>query len=103
MSIADRLDVGVQREQICERIVRTRASRNARRARAPTGLESASTVKFGARRAGAVALAVDTAVSAVVVMKEDLLERRLPTGERRDGLARERRDQRSDAARDLEP
>jgi len=83
-------------------MVRIRASRNDRRARASAGLERTPAVGSGAVGSGAVALAAGTAVGAVVVVQEDLLERRLATRQRFNRVLGERGDQRPDAPGDLE-
>src|ERR1039458_297839 len=83
-------------------IVRTRASRNARRARARAGIRGTLARDRGARGAETAPL-VGTPVGAGVGVQEDLLERRLATRQGRDWMLGERGDQRTNAARDVKP
>ncbi len=114
VAVADRLDVGVDREQVA----RTRSCGLARpgmpagpaRARAwdPCGQSAGARAARRARRPEAgrplrQPLGQSDRSRAVVVVQEDLLERRLAARQRRDRMLGERGDQRADAARDLEP
>src|ERR1017187_8618949 len=84
-------------------IVRTRASRNARRVRARAGVRVRWLLARCACCTGTVPLVADMGLRAVVVVQEDLLERGLAARERGDRMPRQRGDQRADAPGDLEP
>src|SRR5689334_19987457 len=87
-------------------IVRIRASRNVRRTSAIAGprCPRGRPVYAPPARSAAARLAVDIpAVGAVVVMKEDLFERRLAARQAADAVRAQSLDQRADTPAHLEP
>ena len=89
VAVADRLDVRDGGEQVAER---DRA--RARIAQRPPRQAIAAVPRLRGPRAGV--LRRGATVAMVVVMQEDLLQRRLAAGERRDRMTGQRRDQRTD-------
>ena len=97
-------EAALELQAVLERRVGGAVGRRPARRR-PAGTAARTRSSACARRAAvwrASALAADTAVRAVVVVQEDLLERRLAAVERDHGMPGEGGDERPDAAGDLE-